>query len=196
MNMVVCCSNIESVRWLWKHIPWRLQHLSCASSWPFRLSMGKLTHYIPPGIIWCGGKLRQCFPYSFSSSGPPFCSRKNPGVSVQNIRNTFLILSCSPFPVWTASIRWGMDSTRCQAFHRDAGQCWIQCVPQLCEVGWMSFGWWTSLDTHGKLLSVKHSAALQFLTLKQVQLALTTIPHSKALKSFVLPIQPLNCTHT
>jgi hypothetical protein len=28
----------------------------------------------------------------------------------------------------------------------------------------MSFGWWTILDTHGKLLSVKNPAALQFLT--------------------------------
>jgi membrane-associated HD superfamily phosphohydrolase len=28
----------------------------------------------------------------------------------------------------------------------------------------MSFGWWTILDTHGKLLSVKNQAALQFLT--------------------------------
>jgi hypothetical protein len=29
---------------------------------------------------------------------------------------------------------------------------------------WMSFGWWTILDTHEKLLSVKNPAALQFLT--------------------------------
>jgi hypothetical protein len=27
----------------------------------------------------------------------------------------------------------------------------------------MSFGWWTILDTHGKLLSMKNPAALQFL---------------------------------
>jgi hypothetical protein len=27
----------------------------------------------------------------------------------------------------------------------------------------MFFGWWTLLDTHGKLLSVKNPAALQFL---------------------------------
>jgi hypothetical protein len=31
-------------------------------------------------------------------------------------------------------------------------------------VGWMSFEWWTILDTHRKLLSVKSPAALQFLT--------------------------------
>jgi hypothetical protein len=46
-----------------------------------------------------------------------------------------------------------------KAFHRDAGPCWLQCLPQLCQVGW-----WTILDTHGKLLSVKNPAALQFLT--------------------------------
>jgi hypothetical protein len=28
----------------------------------------------------------------------------------------------------------------------------------------MSFGWWTILDTHEKLLSVKNPALLQFLT--------------------------------
>ena len=32
-----------------------------------------------------------------------------------------------------------------------------------CQVGWMSFGWWTILDTQGKLLSVKNPAVLQFL---------------------------------
>jgi hypothetical protein len=32
------------------------------------------------------------------------------------------------------------------------------------NAGWMSFGWWTILDTHRKLLSVKKPAALQFLT--------------------------------
>ena len=32
--------------------------------------------------------------------------------------------------------------------------------PQFCQVGWR----WMILDTHGKLLGVKNSAALQFLT--------------------------------
>jgi hypothetical protein len=36
----------------------------------------------------------------------------------------------------------------------------LSCSP--LQVGWMSFGWWTILDTCGKLLSVKNSAALQF----------------------------------
>ena len=50
-------------------------------------------------------------------------SKKKPGpiawpvhtLSIANIRNTFLILSCkSPFALRTATIRWGMDSTRCR----------------------------------------------------------------------------------
>ena len=57
-----------------------------------------------------------------------------------------------------------MDCTRCKAFHRDAALCWLQCFPQLCQVGWMSAGWWSILDRHRKLLSVKNPAALQFLT--------------------------------
>uniref|UniRef100_A0A674A3Q9 Dedicator of cytokinesis 8 n=1 Tax=Salmo trutta TaxID=8032 RepID=A0A674A3Q9_SALTR len=35
---------------------------------------------------------------------------------------------------------------------------------QLCQVGWMSFGWRTILNSHRKLLSMKTPAALQFLT--------------------------------
>ena len=35
-------------------------------------------------------------------------------LSVQNIRNTFPILSCTPFAFRTASILQGMDSTRCR----------------------------------------------------------------------------------
>ena len=58
--------------------------------------------------------------------------------------------------------------------------------------------WWTILDTHGKLLSVKSPSSVAVLdTLKLVSLATTTIPRSKALKSFVLPIQPYEWhTHT
>jgi hypothetical protein len=64
-----------------------------------------------------------------------------------------------------------------------------------CQIGWMSFGRWTILDTYWKLLSVKNPAALQFLTHTDA-LGTFTIPRSKALKSFVLPIHPLNGTHT
>jgi hypothetical protein len=50
-----------------------------------------------------------------------------------------------------------------KVFHRDAGPCWLQCLPQLCQVGCMSSVWSTILDTHGKLLSVKNPVLLQFL---------------------------------
>jgi hypothetical protein len=36
------------------------------------------------------------------------------------------------------------------------------CFPQLCQVGWMSFGWWTIRDTHRKRLRMKNPAPLQF----------------------------------
>ena len=44
--------------------------------------------------------------------------------------------------------------------------CWRMLTPMPpSQVGWMSFGWWTILDTHRTLLSVKKNpAALQFLT--------------------------------
>jgi hypothetical protein len=32
------------------------------------------------------------------------------------------------------------------------------------QVRWVSFGWWTILDTHGILLSMKKPSVLQFLT--------------------------------
>ena len=67
-----------------------------------------------------------------------------------------------------------------KAFHRGAEPFWLQCFPRLCQVVWMSFGWWTILDTHGKLLSVKNQAVLQ------LRLPHTTIPRSKALKFVVL----------
>ena len=42
-----------------------------------------------------------------------------------------------------------------KVFHRNADPCWLQCFPQLCKAGWISFGWLTILDTHGELLSEK-----------------------------------------
>jgi hypothetical protein len=61
----------------------------------------------------------------------------------------------------------------------------------------MSFGWWTIQDTHGKRLSMEKPGSIAVLdALKLVRLAPTIIPHSKTLKYFVLPIHPLNGTHT
>ena len=58
-----------------------------------------------------------------------------------------------------------MDSTRWRKHSiRDVGPYLLQYFPQLFQVGRMSFGWRTILDTHRKLLSVKNPAVLQFLT--------------------------------
>ena len=86
-------------------------------------------------------------------------------VCVQNIRNTFLILSCTPFCPQNSLNSSGHGLCKVsKAFQRDAGPCWLHWFPQLCQVAWMSFRWWTVLDTHRKLLSMKNPAALQFLT--------------------------------
>jgi hypothetical protein len=60
----------------------------------------------------------------------------------------------------------------------------------------MFFGWWIILDTHGKLLSVKNPAALQFLTQTSAPGTYYHTPFKIQLKLFVLPIHPLNGTHT
>ena len=80
-----------------------------------------------------------------------------------NVQNSVYKLSCTPFcPI---SIPWGHGLYKVSiAFHRDAEPCWRQCFPQLCQDVRMSFGWWTILDTHMKLLSGKNPAVLQFLT--------------------------------
>ena len=112
-----------------------------------------------------------------------------------NIRHTFLILSCAPFSPQNSlnSSGHGLYNVS-KVFNRDADPCWLQCLPQLCQVGSMSFGWWTILDTHGKLLSFKISSSIAiFDTFKSV--SLTTIPCSMALKYFVLHIHTLNGTH-
>jgi hypothetical protein len=49
----------------------------------------------------------------------------------------------------------------------------------------MSFGWWTILDTHGKLLSMEKPSSVAVLDrLKLVRLAPTTIPRSKGTSIF------------
>ena len=84
-------------------------------------------------------------------------------LSVQNIKNTFLILSCTPLcPQNRLNLSWHGLYKGLKAFHGEAGPCRLQCFPQLCQVGWMSFGWWTIPDTDRCLAS-------------------TTIPCSKSL---------------
>ena len=88
------------------------------------------------------------WPRQYSPLKPHFVPEKNPEVTMYtectkhqehlpNIELRPILPSEQPQFVG------GMDSTRCQVFHRDAGRCWIQCVSHLCEFGWMSFGWWT-----------------------------------------------------
>jgi hypothetical protein len=62
----------------------------------------------------------------------------------------------------------------------------------------MSFGRWIILDTHTQenVEREKSSSVAVLDTLKPVCLAPTTIPCSKALKYFVVPIHPPNGTNT
>jgi hypothetical protein len=73
-------------------------------------------------------------------------------------KGSFLILGCSPSPsaLRTALICWAWTIQGVESIPQG---CRAMLTPQLCQVGWMSFGWWTILDTHRK-----NSAALQFLT--------------------------------
>jgi hypothetical protein len=78
---------------------------------------------------------------------------------------TFLILRCTSLcPQNSLNLSGPGLYKVSKAFHIDAGSRWLQCFPQLCVVGSMSFGWWNIIDTHRKLLSVKNPVALQFLT--------------------------------
>ena len=67
-------------------------------------------------------------------------------VYTPNIRSTFLVLSCVPL----YKVHQGVKK-----FHRDAGPCRLQCFPQLCQGGWMSFGWWCNHDRHRVVWRVK-----------------------------------------
>ena len=83
-------------------------------------------------------------------------------MSISSIRNAFLILcGTPPFCRQKSLNSSGLGLYKVlNALHRDAGPCWLQCFPQLCQVGWMFFGWWTILDTHRKPLSMKNPAAV------------------------------------
>jgi hypothetical protein len=122
------------------------------------------------------------------------CPLRNRGLYKRN-RNTLLILSCTPFAFRTASIQQGMDSTRCQK--RSTGMLAYvdsnashSCV----KLAWYPLGGRPFLIHTGNSWTwkIQHVAVLD--TLKPVRLAPTTIPRSKPLQSFVLPILPLNGT--
>ena len=85
-------------------------------------------------------------------------------LSVQNIRNTFLILSCMPLCPQNSLNSSGHGLQGVKVSNRDAGPCSLQCFPQLCQVGWMSFGWWTIFYKHGNVLSVKNPGEMQFMS--------------------------------
>jgi hypothetical protein len=82
-----------------------------------------------------------------------------------------------------------------KAFHRDADPCWLQCFPQLSSWLDVLFVFDPSWYTQETVECEKLSSVAVLNTVKPVRLALTIIPRSKSLQSFVLPIQPLNGTH-
>jgi hypothetical protein len=62
--------------------------------------------------------------------------------------------------------------------------------------GWMSFGWWNIVDTHGKLLSVKNPAVSQFLTRSnQCAWRLLPYPNQRQLNILSWPFT-LSMAHT
>ena len=109
---------------------------------------------------------------------------------VQNIGNTFLILSCS-----LNSSGHGL-----QGVESVPQGCWPILTPMLPTVvsSWLNVlcvvdhSWYTWETVEGE----KPSSIAVLDTLKPVHLAPATIPCSKALKSFVLPIHPRKGTHT
>uniref|UniRef100_A0A4W5LEU1 Phospholipid/glycerol acyltransferase domain-containing protein n=1 Tax=Hucho hucho TaxID=62062 RepID=A0A4W5LEU1_9TELE len=76
--------------------------------------------------------------------------------------------------------------------------CWphvdSNASPQLCQVGWMSFGWWTILDTHTETVECEKPSSVAVLDTNRCAWHLLPYPRSKALQSFVLLVHPLNGT--
>jgi hypothetical protein len=80
----------------------------------------------------------------------------------------------------TALICCGMDWTRCR--NHSTGMLahgWLQCFPQMCQVDWMSFGWWTIFDTRETVVRETQQCGSSWL--KLVRLSPTTISCSKPL---------------
>ena len=76
-------------------------------------------------------------------------------LSVQNNRNLFLLLSCTPF--WTQNslnlLGHGLYKVS-KAFHRDAGPCWLQCFPTVVSS-------WLVVDLYSELLAPSHPTDAQ-----------------------------------
>jgi hypothetical protein len=106
-------------------------------------------------------------------------------MSVQNIKNTFLIL-CTPSPQPEYVVAWTL-----QGVERIPQGCWPMSTPIILTVVKLA----GCPLSGGPLLSMKNPSSVPVLDTNRC-LATTTIPLSKALTSFVLPIQPLNGTHT
>ena len=118
-------------------------------------------------------------------------------LSVQNIKNTFLILSCTLFCPQNSLNLSGHGFYNVWSVPQG---CWPMLTPMLPTVVpcWLDVLWvvdhsWYTQETFE---CEKPSSVAVLDTLKPVRLAPTTIPRSMALKSFVLPNHPLNVTYT
>ena len=96
--------------------------------------------------------------------------------SVQNIRNTFLMLSCTP-PLQSEQPQF-VGAWTLQGVESVPQGCWPMLTPML--------------PANCMKLCVEKSNSVAVH--KPVRLVPSTTPHSKALQSFVLPIHPLNDT--